>query len=362
MFITINQKKLKEALAVTEKIVSKNLALPILQNVVLKTEHGRVKVSSTNLEIGINYWLGAKIEEEGEIALPARIFSDFTANVDSEKISISTKENIAFINAENYKTKLIGFSAKDFPIIPKNKSTPFLSLPARALAKLFTLVIDAASLSENRPELAGVFVHFSSSKIEVAATDSFRLAEGVLVHNGKIDQGIIIPKSTVQELIRALMDREEDVSMTLSENQIFFSTGDLELVSRLIDGHYPDYKRVIPEKSISKLVVSKEELEKSVRLASIFTSNIADIKLQTDKEGLKIQAKNADKGEVNLSVKGNLKNEAFQIGVNYRYLLDGLKNMTTPLVEIEFTGEGSPLILRPEGKKDFTYLIMPLRS
>ncbi|MDO8495565.1 MAG: DNA polymerase III subunit beta [bacterium] len=362
MIITINQRKVKEALAVTEKIVSKNLALPILQNVVIRTENGRVKISSTNLEIGINFWLGAKIEEEGDVAIPARLFSEFINNVQSEKVTISTKENIAYINTENSKTKIIGFPAKDFPIIPKNKNTPFVTLGAKKIWQLFSAVIDSASLSEARPELAGVFVHFSPTKIESAATDSFRLAEQVIYENGKIDQSMIIPKTTIQELIRALGDREEDIALSLSENQIFFSTSDFEIVSRLIDGHYPEYKRVIPEKFLSKYTLSREELEKSVRLASIFTSSIADIKLQADKDGFKVLAKNADKGEVNLSVPGTLKNGPFGIAVNYRYLLDGLKIIPTSQVEIEFTGEGSPLILHPEGKTDFTYLIMPLRS
>jgi DNA polymerase-3 subunit beta len=223
-------------------------------------------------------------------------------------------------------------------------------------------VIDSAALSEARPELAGIFLHFFPNKIESAATDSFRLAEQVIYENGQIEQSIIIPKTTSQELIRAIGEREEDVAISLSENQIFFSTGDFEIVSRLIDGHYPEYKRVIPEKFISKYTLSREELEKSVRLASIFTSNIADIKLQADKDNFKILAKNADKGEVSLAVPGSLKNGPFSLVVNYRYLLEGLKIIKSSQVEIDFTGEGSPLILHPEGRKDFTYLIMPLRS
>lgn len=362
MIITINQKKLKEGVFVVEKIVSKNITLPILQNIVLKTENGRLKLSATNLEIGVSFWLGAKIEEEGEIALPARIFSDFISNVHDEKITISTKGDIAFINSNNYKTKIIGFSTKDFPIIPKSKNTVFTTISSHEILLLLTKVVDATSLSETRPELAGVFLHFSSYGIEGAATDSFRLAEQIIEKEGEPEHSIIIPKVTIQELIRTLADRQEDVSIYLSENQIFFKTSDVEIVSRLIDGHYPDYKRVIPEKYQSRLVVSKEELEKSVRLASIFTSHVADIKVAADKDGLKITAKNVDKGEVERIVPGDLKNDPFQITVNFHYLLDGLKNISTENVVVEFTGEGSPLVLRPENEKGFTYLVMPLRS
>lgn len=361
MIITINQKKLKEALAITEKVVSRNLALPILQNIILKTENGRVKISSTNLEIGVNFWIGAKTEEEGEIAMPARIFSDFINNTMSEKITMHTKENIAFINAENYKTKIVGFSAKDFPIIPKNKDESFSSMDSSVLKNILGAVIESVSLSETRPELTGVFLKFIPGLVEGAATDSFRLAEKTVHYEGQAERHMIIPKATAQELIRALSE-EGRVTMATSENQIFFTNEDLEIVSRLIDGHYPDYKKIIPDKYLSKLIVSKEELEKSVRLASIFTSHIADIKLHIDKEGLKISAKNADKGEVTLSVKSIVKGNPFKIAVNFRYLLDGLKQIHTEQVEIDFTGEGSPLVIYPDGKKDFTYLIMPLRN
>src|SRR3989344_9133264 len=158
MITTINQKKLKEGLGIVEKIISRNPALPILQNIVLKTENGRLKLSSTNLEIGINFWLGAKIDEEGGVAVPAKIFSDFVSNVNDEKITISSKENIVSINSENYKTKIIGFPAKDFPIIPKSKESSFFNILSQEMLSIFTGVVDSASISEARPELSGVLV------------------------------------------------------------------------------------------------------------------------------------------------------------------------------------------------------------
>lgn len=363
MIITVNQKNLKNGLSVTEKIVSKNITLPILQNIVIKTENGRLKISSTNLEIGINYWLGAKIEEDGEVAVPARIFSDFINNIQDEKITISSKNNIIDINSENYKTKIIGFSAKDFPIIPKTKEKPSVSISSKELLHIFTTVIDSVSLSETRPELSGVLFSFYQDKIEGAATDSFRLAEKVLNQKkSDFEQSIIIPRSTVQELIRILTTLDGEVSLTVSESQIFLTTPDIEVVSRLVDGSYPDYKKIIPDKYVSKILVDKNELEKNVRLASIFSSHISDIKIQGEKEGLKITAKNPDRGEISSWLEGTLKAEPFSLSVNYRYLLDGLKIIPTEKVIIEFTGEGNPLVLRPEERKDVVYLIMPLRS
>ena len=228
---------------------------------------------------------------------------------------------------------------------------------------IFTAVVDSSSVSETRPELSGILINFDSEKIEGAATDSFRLAErNILKKTGISDQSVIIPRSTVQELIRIFSGYENEISLTISENQIFFSTEDLEVVSRLIDGSYPDYKKVIPDKFISRVLVSKSELENNIRLASIFSSHISDVKIKAEENNLKIIAKNPDRGEIFSNMAAFLKNEPFEVSVNYRYLLDGLKIIPTDRVSIEFTGEGNPLVLKPEEGKNFIYIIMPLRS
>lgn len=367
MITTVNHKNLKEGLGIVEKIVARNAALPILQNIVLKTENGRLKLSSTNLELGINFWLGAKIDEEGEIAVPARIFSDFINNIKDEKITLKTKDHVLLVNSGRYQTKIISFSAKDFPIIPQNKEIPFTVLQARELFELFSTVVDAAALSESRPELSGIFVNFSAERIESAATDSFHLAEKILsVGSGnktfKNSQSVIIPRSTAQEVIRTVSSLAGEVALSISENQIFFTASDWEIVSRLIDGRYPDYKKVIPEKWLSRVLINKKNLEENIRLASIFSSSIADIKISAKEKSFKIEAKNADRGEISSSTEANLKSEPFELTVNYRYFLDGLKIFPTENVILEFTGEGNPLILRAEGRNDITYLVMPLRN
>lgn len=363
MIITVNQKNLKAGLSAVERIVSRNIALPILQNVVLKTENGRLKLFSTNLEIGINYWIGAKIEEDGEIAVPAKIFFDFVSNISDEKMAISSKENILYINSGGYKTKIIGFPVKDFPIIPKAKKEVLFKILSGEFVDVLASVIDSAALSETRPELSGVLISFSQEKIESAATDSFRLAEKSIAKNTNFpEQSVIIPRTTVQEIIRILSGLDEEISLAVSENQIFLLTQDVEIVSRLIDGTYPDYKKVIPDKFVSRVLVEKEILEKNIRLASIFSSHISDVKIEAQEENLKITAKNTDRGEILSQIPAILKNEPFEVAVNYRYFLDGLKIMPTEKIIIEFTGEGNPLVLKPEGKKDLVYIIMPLRN
>ncbi|MDO8496603.1 MAG: DNA polymerase III subunit beta [bacterium] len=362
MRITTNLKNLSKALTIVERVISKNSLLPILNNILLRVENGRLKISATNLEIGINYLLGAKVDEVGEIAVPARIFSDFVKNLEGDKLNLVTKNNILSINNEKYKTQILGLDPKEFPIIPKIKNDALFSISAKILKSALSIVLDSMAISETRPELSGAYIQFNSNKFILAATDSFRLVEKIFELKQKNNLSFILPRGTVVELIRVLGELNEDIQVRYGDNQISFSTDDLELVSRLIDGNYPDYKKVIPEKYISKVLVKKDELEKNIRLAGLFSSSIADVNLNCDGKTTTITAKNADKGDIQIVVESLLKNEPFNISLNHYYLLDGLKIIPTEHVVIEYTGPGSPLVIRPENdNKDLTYLIMPLK-
>ena len=363
MKITVNQKNLKKALSLVERVVSKNTSLPILNNILLKTENGRLKVSATNLEIGVNYIIGAKIEEIGQIAVPARIISDFISNIMDDKVSLTTKNNILSINSERYKTQILGFDAKDFPIIPKIKSKPLAIIPTKLIRNSLITVLDSVAVSETRPELAGVLLDFNNDKIVFAATDSFRLTEKSVDFKNNQKQAFIIPRNTVVELIRVAGELEGDLSFSTSDNQVSFSNDDLEMVSRIVDGNYPDYKKVIPEKSVSRVLVNRDELDKTIRIAGLFSSNISDIKINCSEGKMAILAKNSDKGEIETLIEASLKNQPFEVSLNFHYLLDGLKILDTEKVIMEFTGHGSPLVIRPnDDRKDVVYLIMPLRS
>lgn len=363
MKIIVNQKNLKKGLNIVEKIVSRNPSLPILNNILIKTENGRLKISATNLEVGISYFIGAKIDEIGEIAVPARILSDFINNSSDEKISLVSKNNILQIISDKYKTQILGFDTKNFPIIPKIKDILLCNLPIAPLKNSLLSVFDSMALSETRPELAGVYIKFNNKNIVFASTDSFRLTEKII--DFKTDKliDLILPRNTIAELIRVLGDLEGDINVYIKDSQISFINNDFELVSRMIDGNYPDYKKIIPEKFISKVLIDKDSFEKNIRLAGLFSSNISDIKLNCINDKIIITSKNSDKGDIEIHADSILKNEPFEISINYQYLLDGLKKIPTAKAVVEFTGAGSPLVLRPaEDKKDLTYLIMPFRK
>ncbi len=362
MNIIINQESLRRAAHMVERLVSKNVSLPILNTILLKTENGRLRLSATNLEMGINYWIAAKINQEGEVAVPARVFSDFINNIKDEKTTLVSNKNVITINSDHYQTTILGTETKDFPLIPRVKNAIQFKIDSQDLISGLNSVLDSVSLSETRPEISGVFVNILKEKVEFAATDSFRLAEKIINLNSGINKSIIIPRAAALELSKIAESTEGEITIAISDNQIFALGSDFEFISRLIDGHYPEYKKVIPEKFISSVKINKGDLERNIRLASIFSSSIFDVKLKTDTVSMQIAAKNSDRGEILASIPCQSETEPFEISVNYRYLLDGLRVIPGENILIQFTGDGSPLVLKSENEKNQTYVIMPLRS
>ncbi|MEK7659510.1 MAG: DNA polymerase III subunit beta [Patescibacteria group bacterium] len=364
-FITTT-KKIQQGLNIVKNITGKNLNLPILNTVLMTAKNNQVNLSTTNLELGINYYLNTPVEDEGRVAIPSKIITDFVSNIRDEKIEISLKDNILSIQSNNFKTKLICFDPKDFPLIPKLKKEPLIILSARVLKNALSSVFDSISLSQTRPELGGVFINLNKGKIYFVSTDSFRLTEKIISAPCQKNTSVIIPRNTAAELIRILSDYEKDVLVNIEENQIQFSSDDFDIISRLIDGRYPDYQKVIPLKSISQALFKKEDLQNNIRLAGLFSSNINDIGLRIDKKEAVVFSKNSDRGEFNSRIKSNSSiqiEEPLEVLMNYNYLADGLKNIPSDDILFEYTGEGAPIILKPKDSElNFTYLIMPLKA
>ena len=366
MKITVITKNLQQSLNTVKNIVGKNLNLPVLNTILMTFKNNQVNLSTTNLELGINYYLNATTENEGKVAIPAKIFSDFVSNIKEDKVELLLKDNILSVQSANFKTKFICLNPKDFPLIPRLKKDPVVILPSRILKNALASVFDSISISQTRPELSGVFVSFNKMKIYLASTDSFRLTEKIINVNCNRQISVIIPRNTVAELVRILSDYEKDILISIEENQVQFSSDDFEIISRLVEGRYPDYQKVIPTKSVSQILFKKEDLQNNIRLAGLFSSNINDIGLRIDKKEAIVFSKNSDRGEFNSRVKNNPNvqiDEPFEVLLNYNYLVDGLKNISSEDIVFEYAGEGAPITLRPKDQDlNFTYLIMPLKT
>jgi DNA polymerase-3 subunit beta len=363
MKITVHKDRLQRALGFVERVTSRNATLPILSNILLGTEAGRLRLSATNLEIGVSALIGAKVDTEGKVAVPARTLSDFIRGVREDSISLELKQNTLTVRAGKYRTTILCFDAAEYPIIPKIDGGQTMNVPAKDLNGLISVVSDSIAASDSRPELAGALLRFESDGIVMAATDIFRLAERRLPGTFSETSTVIIPRGTITELGRILNEVEGDLLVRVSDNQISFTHDEFDVVSRLIDGRYPDYKKIIPERSLAKVLVRRDEIENAAKVASLFSSSISDIKLECEGEELRISAKNSSKGEATAGIEANLKGEAFDVSMNYHYFLDGLKVIPTEKLVMEFTGKGSPFVLRPSGDDTgIVYLIMPLRN
>jgi len=366
MKASVLKENLAKALSVCGRVVSTKGSLEILSNIMLSTENGRMKVSATNLEVGINYWLGGKIDKDGEITLPARLFTDVVNSIISEKIELFVEDYNVHIKSSNDNLTIKGLPAEDFPIIPTIKEEPTFSISASVLKDALNLVNFAAAIDESRPVLSGIYFNVLGEKLVLAATDSYRLAEKVLTLSKKSAKKmeIIVPAKTMIELSRILSDITGDVNVFINENQILFAAKDIEFTSRLIEGQFPNYKQIIPEENETKAVLPKDEFIGVLKVASLFArENANSINLLFKTKGeIEIKAISAQVGESSSTIKTTITGKDGEISFNARYILDALNNIKEDKVSFEMSGKLNPGTLKPAEVTDYTYIIMPLRS
>ena len=370
MKIICLQENLKNGLITAERIIGKNLTLPILNNLLLKTDKGKLKISSTNLEIGINYWASGKIEKEGEITVPAKVLSSIVNQLPNKKIELEVKDGIIQLKCENYKAKIKGQSAKEFPIIPRIQPQTEIEINKGSLRTGLTQVVGMAAISEVRPEISGVLFSFDKNKLKLVATDSFRLAEKSIFLKNDFIGAMIVPQRTALELIRILSDqaeskeKEDMVKIIMGVNQVMFDLGYIQLISRLIDGQYPDYQQIIPKETIVEAIINREQLLNALKLTGSFSDKTNEVRISI-KEGVKnieLFSANPIFGENQYLIPAKLKGEAMEIVFNWKFLLDGIKHSETESITIGLNGDNKPAIIRPMNVRDYFYIIMPIHN
>ncbi len=364
-FICLKE-NLKNKLNITDKIVTKNLNLPILNNILIETDKNKVKISSTNLEIGIISYLPAKIEEEGSISVPSKTITSFINNLPNDKVILSTdKKNILNIKSDDYKTNINGIDSKNFPIIPKISSNNELLIEAQKLKLALRQLINIINNQEIKVELNGLNFKIKNKILKIASTDTSRLGEVVLYLNNDINlnQSLIIPSRTCQEILRILNDNNDLIKIIFDENQVAIEFDDIKIISRLINGQFPDYENVIPKSFKFNAIIPKNELVSAIRTVSIFSSRINDIKLKTNVKKLLIElsCQNSDIGESETKINcEEAKGEDFELMYNYKFLLEGIENIEDEKVFLGISSDLEPLFLK--GFKDeYKYILMPLK-
>ncbi|MFA6918821.1 MAG: DNA polymerase III subunit beta [Patescibacteria group bacterium] len=374
MKISCTQENLNQGLLAVSHIANKNTNLPILSNLLFKIENKTLTLEATNLEIGITANIRSKVEEDGEFSVDARLLANYIALLPKERIDFELDGDNLKIECQKQKTKIKTQSASEFPLIPKIvKENPCI-VDIKAFKQAISEVVFSASNSESRPELSGVFVSFTNNELVMAATDSYRLAEKkISLIENKYDKKIIIPVKTLQEISRILsifredtnLESAENMEIYLTDNQIMFSYNGIDLVSRLVEGQYPDYTQIIPTNHKTKAKINVAELIKNIKTSSLFTRNgIFDIKLDlnVNSKEVVITSSSSQSGE-NISVVGaEITGENESIILNYRYLLDNLQIISSDFVDIEIGDVNSPCVIKSENDDKYIYIIMPIRQ
>lgn len=376
MKLICTQENLSRSITYLERITGKQSTLPILSNILVEAENGRLKLSATNLEIGVVVNIGAKIEEEGKITIPAKLIGSFIHNLPAEDIlNLHTEQTSLVIQSSQYEGKIKGMDGKDFPIIPhfQGSEYPFV-FPAQHFKNALAQILFCVSQNESRMELTGVNVSFEEKSLYLAATDSFRLAEQVfeLPYKTEPAQSFIIPSATCQELLRIITLESKEVLVAIEENQVFFEVDGIKIVSRLIHGKYPDYKQIIPTSFLSTYQMKRDELIRAVKIASVLSSyNAGEITIQfaPGAPECSIEAVSQEVGQNKSRVRiENQSGEDLEhmFTFNPRYVLEGLNALKGEYVVFHINNATSPVVLREVEKKEteasYLYIMMPVRK
>lgn len=373
MNFTILAKELKKGLGFTEKITGKNLTLPILNNLLIEALPNFLKISSTDLEVGMQWWGPCKTEKEGSVVVPAKFISQLAGTLGEDKIEIKGKGANLILEGKNIKTQIKGFPTEEFPIIPTFLKDIYIEMDGKKLKEGLSSVVDVTSLSQIKPEISGVYFSFTKTNIKLVATDSFRLAEKTIHGEYKNlfnkDIIFILPQKTVKELINILPEEEgKNIRIYFSDSQVMFETflpnsthPEINIVSRQIDGEYPTYEEIIPKTSKTKIVVNKDDFNKQIKTAGLFGGKTNEVIIKIEEKGIEIKSQDSEIGESELNMPAITEGDFSKISFNYKFILDGLTNIKSSEISFEFQGNDGPAVIRPVGDASYLYVIMPIR-
>ncbi len=377
MKITCKQQDLSRGLSVVSHAVSSRSTLPILANILLSTDNGRLRLYATNLEIGINCWIDAEVQEEGTTTVPAKLITDLVNSLPLASVDIVVPEDSHTMSIKSMRSSanIKGMDPSEFPLSPNTEgSDPAVVVDAAQLKEMIAEVAFAAADDDSRPVLTGVLVQVSTGKMTFAAADAFRLAVRVsaLPDDTVLHNDILIPARTLTELSR-ILPSEGSVQMIVTPNrsQVLFHTENIDLLSRLIEGTFPNFRQIIPKEHTTRAVVETKEFAAAVKSVAPFardSSNIARIKINggggngIEPGALTIEATAEDVGDNVSTINAAVDGPEQQIIFNVKYLAEVLSVLDTPEVAIEVTSASRPGVVKPVSSADYTYVIMPMST
>ncbi|MFY9228237.1 MAG: DNA polymerase III subunit beta [Candidatus Microsaccharimonas sp.] len=366
MELTVTQENFARALSAVGRVASTKTQLPILSNILLRTDGNRLLIAATNLEMATTQYIGAKIAKPGSITVPARLISEFVSSLPKESIELKVVNNNIHLVSGNYSSVINGVIADDFPELPtiNEKSSINYSINVDDFKQAISQTIITASSDSTRPVLTGVYWHSHDGQLYLAATDGYRLSERRLVETTS-EVSAIIPVQTLQEVLRTIVDDSDTVDVLFDETQVRFRINEAEIISRLIDGNFPDYRQLIPKKSDITATLDKQEFVRVTKIAGLFareSGGSVTLTVDADKKSVSLHSIASEMGENTSELTGDIKGSG-QVTLNSRYLSESLSVIDDDTLEFSFSGKLSPCILKSV-KKDTNYyhVIMPLKS
>jgi len=361
MKIKIQREDLAQGIQTVQNIITTKAALPILSHILLETQQDKLRLTATDLDIGISCVIPADIQESGAITIPAKRFGDIIRELPSDSVDLSTKKNnLVIIETENCQFKIMGLAREEFPKLPEFKDKEVIKLEQNTLKQILSLTSFAVSFDETRYILNGILFKIQKNKLILVATDGKRLAimEKELEQSLEKEIRLIVPIKTIHELNRNLQE-EGNLSLILGTNQVLFDLGDVVIISRLIEGEFPDYQQVIPPASENKMGADREEFLLAVRRAALLaTPDYQAVKLELFKNKLVVSKSTPDIGESREEIPVEYQGKELLIGFNPNYLIDVLKNLSGEKIELELTDSEKPGVIRMNG---YIYIVLPMR-
>lgn len=363
MKLQVTQTNLSRALNTVARIANNRGSLPVLSNILFKTENNRLKLSATNLDIAISHFIGSKVESEGSITVPARLTQEFVNFLPEGVVNLELEANKLHIHTEKYNSVINGINAEDFPVMPEVTTESVWKIPTSEFKKSLSKTVFAASGDDARPILTGVYFNTKDSEVSVAATDSYRLAEAKIT-KAKSPVEFLLPANAATELLRIIEDSDKETTIAHDEQQVQFTSGDVVLVARLIEGTYPDYQKLIPAKFSTIAKLSRAEFQNITKVSALFARESAGsvtLNFSKDQGQVSINAVAAQLGENTASAEAKVSADG-EVTLNSRYLIEALGAFEADDIEFCFNGKLEPCVLRSPSQKDYLHLIMPLRS
>lgn len=365
MKIECSVEKIKKTLMMVERVVGKNLTLPVLESILFIAEGNTLTLRATNLSIGIETKIAAKVEKEGSVAIKGGTLSSLFSALntkDNSTIKLELNNNSLIFKTNNNNISLNSVPSDDFPTIPVIEGKNF-SIKSRKFIEGVKSVYYSASISEIKPEIGSVYIYPDENFIYFVSTDSFRLAEKKIKIKDNLDfPGVLIPFKNIIEIMKIFDDIEDELKITVQKNQIAISAPGIYLTSRIIDGIFPDYKQIIPKEATTEAVVLKQDFMSSLKIANIFADkfNQVNFEIKPKSKIFKIKSKNSDIGENTTNISSALNGEDVLTGFNYKYIYDCFQSIPEDSLNLKLNGNNHAMIITGVGDNTFKYLIMPM--